>query len=195
MKSDTIQTRASLTNNTVENNSTKNGYTLLKHSRIFSSITDNQLSSRFALDENYSPFDNNVFMTNDEAMTHQSTTYDSSLTTVDDDISLEVTEDIQPPCEDCPLDITSDQTDLLKRFSKIKLNSTDIMQIDLFHLLKASNAPLVLFDRIISWVKRHKGNIAANGITDLSHRNTFIQNINQMLYGNDTFMKPIVEQI
>ena len=44
---------------------------VLKHSRILSSITDNQLSSRFVLDENYSPFDNNVCMKNDEAMTQE----------------------------------------------------------------------------------------------------------------------------
>ena len=64
------------------------------------------------------------------------------------------------------------------------------MQIDLFCLLKASHAPLVLFDRIISWVKRLEGNIAANGITGLSYRNKIIQNIHQILYGNNTFMKP-----
>ena len=128
-------------------------------------------------------------------MTHRSTTYNSSLAILDNDISHEVTEDIKPPCGDLPLDITSDQTNFLKRFSKIRLDSTDIMQIDLFHLLKPSNAPLVLFGCIISWVKRYEGNITANGITGLRNRNKFIQNINLMLYGNDTFMHPIVEQI
>ena len=132
-------------------------------------------------------------MINDETMKNQSTTYDSYLTTVDDDTSYELTEDIQPPCEDHPFDITSDQTDLLKRFSKIKLSSNNIIQIDLFRLLKASNTPLVLLDRIISWVNRHEGNIAANGITGLSHPNRLIYNINKMLYGNDTFTKIIVE--
>ena len=57
-------------------------------------------------------------MTDDEAITHYSTTYNSSLTTVDDDISHKVTEDIQPPREYRPLDITSDQTDLLKKIQK-----------------------------------------------------------------------------
>ena len=71
-------------------------------------------------------------MTNDDGMIHESITYTSSLTTVDDDISYEVTEDIQSPCKDLLLDITSDQSDLLKIFSKIKLNSTNIIQIDLF---------------------------------------------------------------
>ena len=37
--------------------------------------------------------------------------------------------------------------------------------------------------------------MAANGITGISHRNKLIQNINQMLCGNDTFMNLIVEQI
>ena len=70
MQYDTIQTRVSLTNNTTDNDSTKNWYMLLRRSHILSNIIDNQLSSRFALDENYSPFDNNAFMTNDEVMTH-----------------------------------------------------------------------------------------------------------------------------
>ena len=87
---DTIQTRSYLENNTNDNNSIKNGYVFLKHSRILYSITDNHLSSRFLRDDNYLSFDNNIFMTDDKAMTNQSTTCNISLTIVDYDIFPEV---------------------------------------------------------------------------------------------------------
>ena len=45
-------------------------------------------------------------------------------------------------------DIRADQEELSKRFSQLKLTNNDELQLDLFHLLKASNAPLILFDRI-----------------------------------------------
>ena len=38
-------------------------------------------------------------------------------------------------------------------FSSLVLSQADAMETYLFYLLKASNTPLVLFDRIIYWVK------------------------------------------
>ena len=57
------------------------------------------------------------------------------------------------------VDIRSKQVTLNKHFVSISLIEIDEMEIDLFHLLKASNAPLILFDRIIAWIKRHEGNL------------------------------------
>ena len=54
------------------------------------------------------------------------------------------------------VDIRSKQVTLNKHFASIYVTETDGMEINLFNLLKASNAPLILFDRIIYWVKRHK---------------------------------------
>ena len=56
-------------------------------------------------------------------------------------------------------DIRADQEELSKRFSQLKLTKNNEMQLDLFHLLKASNAPLILFDRITNWQRRHEGTI------------------------------------
>ena len=49
-------------------------------------------------------------------------------------------------------DICSQQ----KSFEKV-LTSSKIMQIGLFQILKPSNTPLIMFDRIIICVQRHEG--------------------------------------
>ena len=66
-------------------------------------------------------------------------------------------------------DIHEEQDELSKQFSKIKVTRNNEMQLDLFHLLKASNAPLVLFDRIMHWLRRHEGTIKSIGLTGLSN--------------------------
>ena len=47
-------------------------------------------------------------------------------------------------------DIRQEQDELINRFDKLTLNETDEMSIDLFHILKVSNAPMVMFDRIMN---------------------------------------------
>ena len=47
-------------------------------------------------------------------------------------------------------DMRTQQDDPLKRFKQLTMNESDEISIDLFHLLKASNAPIIMFDRIIS---------------------------------------------
>ena len=49
------------------------------------------------------------------------------------------------------------------------------MEIYLLHMLKASIAPLVLFDRIINWVYEHSGEIKQNGTDNLMKREKLIQ--------------------
>ena len=65
--------------------------------------------------------------------------------------------------------IYEEQNELSKRFSKVNVTRNNEMQLDLFHLLKASNAPLVLFDRIMHWLRRHEGTIKSIGLTGLSN--------------------------
>ena len=60
-------------------------------------------------------------------------------------------------------DIRVEQKALEKRFSSMTLTSSKKMQIDLFHMLKASNAPLSMFDRIINLVQRHESIIQQLG--------------------------------
>ena len=69
------------------------------------------------------------------------------------------------------------------------------MEIDLFHLLKASNAPLILFDRIIDWVRRHESTLDHNGSSSLTKRKMLLQDLNQKLYHNEILMKPRVHNI
>ena len=56
-------------------------------------------------------------------------------------------------------DIRGEQDEFNKRFSQLSVTQSDGMQLDLFHLLKSSNAPLILFDRITNWLRRHEGTI------------------------------------
>ena len=41
------------------------------------------------------------------------------------------------------IDITSKQDELMNQFNQLTLKERDEMSIDLFHLLKVSNAPLI----------------------------------------------------
>ena len=47
------------------------------------------------------------------------------------------------------------------------------MEIYLFYLLNASNDPLILFDQIIDWLKRYKGNIIQNDALKKNVRRSF----------------------
>ena len=68
---------------------------------------------------------------------------------------------------------------------------TEEASIDWFHLLKTSNVPLVMFNRIIRWLKRHESGICDNGISGIMNRNNFINSMNQKLYGSSiSMMKP-----
>ena len=59
---------------------------------------------------------------------------------------------------------------LVNPFNQLTLNESNEMSIDLFYLLNASNSPLILFDRIMSWAKRHQDNLATNGSKSLLNR-------------------------
>ena len=89
-------------------------------------------------------------------------------------------------------DMRTQQDDLLKRFKQLTMNESDEISIDLFHLLKALNSPLIMFDRIIRWVKRHKGHLISNDSTDLMKRDKFIDLMNRKLYNDKILMKPKV---
>ena len=89
------------------------------------------------------------------------------------------------------IDITEEQNQMRRRFDEIKFTHTDEACIDLFHIMKTSNVPLVMFDRIIRWLKRHEGNIATYGTSGLLNRNNFLDNMNKKLYSKSaSLMKP-----
>ena len=72
-------------------------------------------------------------------------------------------------------------------------NQSDEISIDLFHIIKVSNIPKLMFDRIMNWVKHHKGNLVTNGSNDLLKRDKSINNMNHKLYNNKIVMKPEVD--
>ena len=92
-------------------------------------------------------------------------------------------------------DIREEQDELSIRFSKMNVTRNNEMQLDLFHLLKASNAPLILFDRIMHWLRRNEGTIQFIGLTGLSNRDKFISDMNHILYQDCTTMKPLINHI
>ena len=49
-------------------------------------------------------------------------------------------------------DIRGEQDQLNTIFSKLNVTQSNEMQLNLFHLHKVSNAPLILFDRITNWL-------------------------------------------
>ena len=65
------------------------------------------------------------------------------------------------------LDIRENQIKMNKRYSQMTFSHTEEACMDLFHLLKTSNVPLVIFDRIIRWLKRHESGICGNGISSI----------------------------
>ena len=83
-----------------------------------------------------------------------------------------------------------------KRFFRITFTHIDEVSMDLFHIMKTSNVPLVMFDGIRRWLKRHEGNIVSHGTSRFLTRNNFIESMNKKLYTNSvSIMKPKLLQI
>ena len=59
---------------------------------------------------------------------------------------------------------------LHKRFAWAYATETDGIEINFFRLLRLSNKALVLFDRIVDWVKRYKVIPVQNGSSSLMKR-------------------------
>ena len=68
---------------------------------------------------------------------------------------------------------------MTKRLSRITFTHSDEAYIYLFHIMKTSNIPLVMFDRITRWLNRHEGNIASHGTSELLTGNYFIESMNK----------------
>ena len=94
-----------------------------------------------------------------------------------------------------PIDITATQYLLSKHYSSLTFTPSDHILMDLFHILKASNTHMIVFDRIVSWVKRHDQNLKRIDASNLPLRNKFINDLNMKLYQDQIIMKPIVNPI
>ena len=93
------------------------------------------------------------------------------------------------------IDITKEQDILLKHYSSLTFTPHDHILIDLFQILKASNSPMIVFDRIVNWVRRHDHNLKRVDANNLQRREKFITDLNRKLYQDTIFMKPIVNPI
>jgi hypothetical protein len=94
-----------------------------------------------------------------------------------------------------PIDVRQTQLSMSKKYARLTLNDSEKMLMDLFHMHKASNAPLILFDRTIDWIRHHQLTIQRCGTNSLSNRKAFIRDMNLKMYENPRFMKPVVQPI
>ena len=81
---------------------------------------------------------------------------------IDDDIISSHTN-----CDNNKYDIRGTQDYLTKQMSNLPVNCLDEFQLDLFHTLRASNAPLTLYDGIIKLIKHHDNTIICHGTNSL----------------------------
>ncbi len=58
-----------------------------------------------------------------------------------------------------PFDATEIQNKMNNHLAKFNLSKEDTMCVDLFQMLRASNAPLGLYDKIITWISHHEHTI------------------------------------
>ena len=79
------------------------------------------------------------------------------------------------------IDVTGQQQQMCKRYSIIAFTHSEDGCMDLFHIMKTSNVPFVMFDRIIRWLNRHEGNIASHGTSGLLSQNDVIESMNNKL--------------
>ena len=90
-----------------------------------------------------------------------------------------------------PINITDSQrTASQHQEQKINFGPEDHAVIDLFLLLKKSNAPLILFDRIIDWTNHHK-DVFAHG---LNKRKKTVDKMMTKLYNDPNFV-PLPRQM
>ena len=94
-----------------------------------------------------------------------------------------------------PIDIRNEQSTISQHYSSLTFTPNEIVLMDLFHVLKASNSPLIVFNRIVDWIKRHNHNLEKIGSTNLSTRERFLTDMNHKLYQDRIIMKPLVNPV
>ena len=136
---------------------------------------DNSKSSSLIIENSYDKSQE----INDDIGSNVEENIDGQILTDSDNINLMETNDIR-----------LQQEQLTKRFNQMTMSKLDVMEIDLYHLLKSSNAPLILFDRIINWLQRHDSTIKQYSSFDLMTRPRLLDDLNAKLYDKEVLMKP-----
>ena len=93
------------------------------------------------------------------------------------------------------IDLTTKQTQIREHLNGKDFHETDTIMMDLFLILRASNAPNALFNRIVERTKKHKQALKCNAIDGLTKRKQFIDNMNKTLYTDGIFMKPRIVMV
>ena len=96
------------------------------------------------------------------------------------------------------LDARQIQGKMNAHHASMNLSNAELVSIDLFHLLRASNAPMTLFDRIISWSKNYHHMIQSStkeASYDLLSRKSLINAMNKKLNYNELYCHPKVTQL
>lgn len=91
--------------------------------------------------------------------------------------------------------VVKDQLEIEKRFSNFAINDADKFQLDLYHLLKASNSPMIMYDRFIELIKKHHTALKNTHTDSWQKRKTFIDDISKRLYSNPMFFQPHITQV
>ena len=115
---------------------------------------------------------------------------------VEDDVRDPLRNTNQHPSSQSYFDATEYQNRMNKHLDNFHLNDEDIMCIDLFQMLRASNAPLGLYDKIISWLHHHQFTIRRKShSTKFPTREKLINRMSSKIYHNPTINRSKVTPI
>lgn len=97
--------------------------------------------------------------------------------------------------EETSLDVRDLQRKMVEKHSQLMLSKYDLMCLDLFHMLRASNAPMSLYDRIISWTKEHTNPTDRSFRKNLLPRKGLITKMNKRLNYENLYCHPRVTPV
>ena len=134
--------------------------TYMSTGRIISSITNESIPFDHCLQHNDN--DNNNGSASDDTKSNEDNGDNANI--ILDNIAIYDDDNRKTlPINEVVVDITKEQNDMARRFSSIKFTHSDEASMDLFYIMKSSNVPLVMFDSIIRWLKRHESIITSIG--------------------------------
>ena len=97
--------------------------------------------------------------------------------------------------EGISFDVRDLQKKMVEKHNQLKLSKYDLMCLDLFHVLRASNAPMSLYDRIISWTKEHTNPTDRLFRKNLLPRKGLITEMNKRLNYENLYCHPRVSSV
>ena len=121
--------------------------TYMSTGRIISSITNESIPFDHCLQHN-----NNNGSASDDTKSNEDNGDNANI--ILDNITIYNDDNTETlPINKGVVDITKEQNDMARRFSSMKFTHSDEASMDLSYIMKSSNVPLVMFDRIIRWLK------------------------------------------